>query len=103
VGPKGLGAQPTDALANLAAIPDRLFGGSFFLIAAAFAFTVNGIARLRGGQWLFLLGILAALLLPLLPVAVNPGLSAPNRLLYLVWWAVCAAFSWSGFTIPARL
>lgn len=103
VGPKGLGAHPPDALAHLAAIPDRLFGGSVFLTAAAFAFTVSGIARLRGRQWLFLLGILAALLLPLVPVAVNPGLSAPNRLLYLVWWAVCAAFCWSGFMIPARL
>ncbi|MEW6039836.1 MAG: hypothetical protein AB1648_16575 [Pseudomonadota bacterium] len=103
VGPKGLGAHPLDAITHLAAIPDRLVGGSVFLAAAAIAFTASGIARLRGRQWLFLPSILAALLLPLVPVAVNPGFSAPNRLLYLAWWAVCAAFSWSGFMIPARL
>jgi hypothetical protein len=92
-----------NAIVHLATIPDRLFGSSIFLTVAAIVFTATGIARLRGRQWLFALSILAVLLLPLVPVSVNPGFSAPNRLLYLVWWVVCAAFAWSGSMAPARL
>jgi len=38
---------------------------------------------------------LGLLLLPLLPLTVWPGLGAPDRFLFLVWWAISVATAWT--------
>ena len=103
IGPKGIGPDLVSAGNSFLTVPNLLFGSSIFSSTAAAILTILLIINIRGRQWLFAISIIAVLLTPLFPVSVNPGFSAPDRLLYLIWWAICVAFSWSGFKAPPKL
>jgi hypothetical protein len=103
IGPKGIGPDLASAVNSFLTLPNLLFGKSIFSSMAAAILTVLGIINIRGRKWMFAISIIVVLLIPLFPVSVNPGFDAPNRLLYLIWWAICVAFSWSGFKAPPKL
>ncbi|MDD2769339.1 MAG: hypothetical protein PHT19_11435 [Methylococcus sp.] len=105
LGPKGHGAEVNlaDAARSFFHIPELLFGDSAVLAASATILTVFIILNLDRKQWLFAMSIVIMLLVPLFPVSVNPGFSIPDRLMYLVWWAISSAFAWAGSVAASPL
>ena len=74
-------------------LPTLLFRHNFigYLGLAALAMLLFLNTSRRG--WLLVLGIAAALLLPLAPLTIFPGIVGPNRHLFAVWWAIALGVS----------
>jgi len=93
-------------LTVFARLPFLLFGAGWplvmlLLVALLLAHHLSGERRTRGGLWTALIAA-ALVLAPLIPLVQFPGITTPDRFLFLPWAALCFALAfYAGQLAPA--